>query len=69
MFVLDTNVASKFRKAKVGKAGTNATKWAISMPPVNPFISVITILELETGVLLVERRDAAQGAILMELAE
>ena len=28
------------------------------------FLSVITILELETGLLLVERRDPAQGAAL-----
>jgi predicted nucleic acid-binding protein len=28
------------------------------------FLSAITILELETGVLLLERRDPAQGAIL-----
>ncbi len=30
----------------------------------DPFLSVITILEIETGVLLVERREAAQGAVL-----
>lgn len=28
------------------------------------FLSVISVLELETGVLLVERRDPSQGAIL-----
>jgi predicted nucleic acid-binding protein len=28
------------------------------------FLSVITILELETGILLIERRDLTQGAIL-----
>ena len=29
-----------------------------------PFLSVVTILELETGILLIERRDAAQGRVL-----
>ena len=34
------------------------------MSPGGLFLSAITILELETGALLVERRDPAQGAIL-----
>jgi predicted nucleic acid-binding protein len=64
MFVLDTNVVSELRKAKAGKADRNVTAWAGSVSPGALFLSAITILELETGVLLVERRDAAQGAIL-----
>ena len=28
------------------------------------YLSVITVLELETGILLIERRDKAQGALL-----
>ena len=64
MFVLDTNVVSELRKAKAGKADRNVTTWAASASPGALFLSAITILELETGVLLIERRDAAQGAIL-----
>jgi predicted nucleic acid-binding protein len=64
MFVLDTNVVSELRKAKAGKADRNVTTWAASMPPGSLFLSVITILELETGVLLIERRDPVQAAIL-----
>jgi predicted nucleic acid-binding protein len=64
MFVLDTNVVSELRKAKAGKADRNVTAWASSVSPGALFLSAITILELETGVLLIERRDAAQGAIL-----
>ncbi|MGH8550890.1 MAG: type II toxin-antitoxin system VapC family toxin [Methylococcales bacterium] len=64
MFVLDTNVISELRKAKAGKADTNVAKWALNAPPSNLFLSVITVLELETGVLLFERRDPAQGAVL-----
>ena len=64
MFVLDTNVVSELRKAKAGKADKNVTAWAASVSPGGLFLSAITILELETGVLLVERRDPAQGAIL-----
>lgn len=64
MFVLDTNVVSELRKAKAGKADKNVTAWAARVPPAGLFLSAITILELETGVLLVERRNPAQGAIL-----
>lgn len=64
MFVLDTNVVSELRKAKAGKADKNVTAWAASVPPGSLFLSVITILELETGVLLIVRRDPTQGALL-----
>lgn len=64
MFVLDTNVVSELRKAKAGKADRNVTAWAARVPAGGLFLSAITILELETGVLLVERRNPAQGAVL-----
>ena len=49
MFLLDTNVVSELRKVRSGKADG---------------LSVITIQELEIGILLAERRDAVQGAVL-----
>ena len=64
MYVLDTNVISELRKAKAGKADKNVTAWAASIPPSALFLSVITILELETGILLVERQDKKQGIVL-----
>ena len=64
MFVLDTNVVSELRKAKAGKADARVTAWAASVPTPALFLSAITILELETGALLVARRDPAQGALL-----
>lgn len=64
MFVLDTNVVSELRKAKAGKADPHLVAWAQRLLPGQLFISAITVLELETGVLLVERRDAQQGAML-----
>jgi predicted nucleic acid-binding protein len=64
MFVLDTNVVSELRKAQAGKADANVTAWAANVPAASLFVSVITILELEIGVRLVERRDAKQGVIL-----
>jgi predicted nucleic acid-binding protein len=64
MFLLDTNVISELRKARNGKADAAVTKWAKSVPQSSMFLSTITVLELETGVLLIERRDATQGAAL-----
>ena len=64
MYVLDTNVISELRKAKTAKADTNVMAWASRTPTNQMFLSAISILELETGVLLVERRDAVQGAQL-----
>ncbi len=64
MYLLDTNVISELRKAKSGRADKNVLTWADSVSATRLFLSVITVLELETGVLLVERRDPAQGAVL-----
>lgn len=64
MYLLDTNVVSELRKVSAGKADPNVTAWANQHDASNLYISAITILELEQGVLLVERRDAIQGALL-----
>lgn len=69
MFLLDTNVVSELRKARAGKADKNVTTWAASMSAMTMFVSVITIQELEIGVLLVERRDPSQGAVLRRWLE
>jgi hypothetical protein len=62
MYILDTNVVSELRKAK--KTHQNVKKWAQPLPAASLYISAISILELEIGVLLIERRDRDQGAIL-----
>ncbi|TAK59678.1 MAG: type II toxin-antitoxin system VapC family toxin [Methylobacter sp.] len=64
MYLLDTNVVSELRKAKSDKADKNVVSWANSVPATSLFLSVISILEIETGLLLVERRDPQQGAVL-----
>jgi len=64
MFVLDTNVVSELRKAGSGRADPNLVRWAEQMDASLLFLSVVTILELELGVLRVERRDPAQGQVL-----
>jgi toxin FitB len=69
MFLLDTNVVSELRKARAGRADKNVTAWAASMSAMTMFVSVITIQELEIGVLLAERRDPLQGAVLRRWLE
>ena len=64
MYLLDTNVVSELRKAKAGKADERVRAWAESVPVISLYLSAITILELETGVLPIERRDPRQGTIL-----
>ena len=62
MYILDTNVVSELRKAK--KAHQNVKAWAQPLPASSLYLSVISVLELEIGILLVERRDQEQGTIL-----
>lgn len=64
MFLLDTNVVSELRKARSGKADARVVAWAGSVPSSSLYLSTISILELEMGVLQVERRDSAQGRLL-----
>ena len=62
MFLLDTNVVSELRRP--ARADRNVLAWAHAAPVANFFISVISILEIELGARLIERKDAVQGAVL-----
>lgn len=63
MYLLDTNVVSELRKIRLGKANCHVADWADSIDATDLYLSVISIQELEIGVLLAERRDPSQGAI------
>ena len=69
MYVLDTNVVSELRKARLGKADANVVAWTESVDAADLFVSAITIMELEVRVLLIERKDATQGTILRSWLE
>lgn len=62
MFLLDTNVVSELRKLRRADAAVAA--WAKSTTPASMYLSVVTVMELDIGVLRVERRDQSQGALL-----
>jgi toxin FitB len=69
MYLLDTNVVSELRKAKSGKGDRHVAAWAADVPTASLFLSVISIQEIEIGVLLAERRDPRQGAVLRRWLE
>jgi predicted nucleic acid-binding protein len=64
MYLLDTNVVSELRKVEVGTADPRVKAWSDNLDAEAAFLSVITVLELEQGTLLMERRDSRQGAML-----
>lgn len=64
MFLLDTNVISELRKAGAGRADAQVVAWIASRDANSLFISVLTLMELEIGVLRAERRDADYGKLL-----
>lgn len=63
-YLLDTNVISELRKVGDGKADPNVTSWISAHDSRDLFLSAITILELERGILGMQRRDGAQGSRL-----
>lgn len=61
MFLLDTNVVSELRKVGDGKADANVVAWLSQADASLFFVSAITLMELELGILLLERRDPVQA--------
>ena len=64
MFLLDTNVISELRKAGDGKADANVVAWLSRVDATTFYLSAVTLMEIELGILRIERRDLAQGARL-----
>jgi predicted nucleic acid-binding protein len=66
MFLLDTNVVSELRKAAAGKADPKVVARLSSEDAASFYISAVTLMELELGILLKERRDPGQGSRLRD---
>ncbi len=64
MFLLDTNVISEMRKAGTGRADARVVRWLEQVDATSFYLSAVSVMELELGVLLAERRDPAQGRSL-----
>lgn len=69
MFLLDTNVISELRKIRLGRANPHVEQWADRADAGSLYISAISILELEIGVLQIERKDLRQSMVLRQWLE
>ena len=69
MYLLDTHVVSELRKVQAGRADANVAAWVATVDAADLFVSAITLLELEIGVLSIERKDTAQGQMLRDWLE
>lgn len=62
-FLLDTNVVSELRKSPA-RIDPNVAAWAAPLDMEQQFISAVTVFEVESGIRLLERRDAARASAL-----
>lgn len=66
MFLLDTNAVSEFRKIEKGTGNRGVITWSDSNDIVTAYISVITAMEIEQGILRLARKDQQQAARLSQ---
>jgi len=64
MYLLDTNVISELRRLGDGKADACVVAWVSDRNAADFYVSVLTLMELEIGILRIERRNVKQGAQL-----
>jgi predicted nucleic acid-binding protein len=64
MYLLDTNVLSELRKRRSGKINSAVEAWAGTIDQADMYLSVVTIMEVELGIALLERRDSRQAGVL-----
>ena len=64
MYLLDTPVITELRQARTGKADAGVVTWAGGVARQNMYISALSLLELESGVAQVERKDRPLGEAL-----
>lgn len=64
MYLLDTNVISETRKIRSGAANVGVQQWSSQVHTDELFLSVITLLEIQQGILSIQRKDKHQAQIL-----
>ena len=69
MLLLDTNVVSELRKVGDGRADPGVMAWLAGTDASSCYVSALTLMELEIGILRVEQRDPAQGNLLRRWME
>ena len=63
-FLLDTNALSEMRKIRLGRADPKLAAWSEQVSARDLFVSVITLQEIEQGLLMLQGRGAAQAGPL-----
>lgn len=63
MYLLDTNVLSELRTGKP-QPDAQVLAWAAAVPLAAQYVSVVTWMEMDIGILRLQRRDAAQAQAL-----
>ena len=66
MFLLDTNAVSESRKLATSNVDPVFKNWIDEIDPNLLYVSVISLMELEVGILRISRRDTRQGIALRE---
>ena len=69
MYLIDTNVISEFRKIHSGKADARVAQWSSATPSGQMYLSVVSVHEIEVGVLRMERKDVVQGRLFRRWLE
>jgi hypothetical protein len=64
VYLLDTNVVSEMKRISAGHGNAQVAHWLGQVEDSKLYLSAITVLELELGCLLMERRDKSQGEVL-----
>ncbi len=67
--ILDTNVVSETRKLASNKCSENFKKWFYEVDLSECYLSVITMYEIELGILQKQRKDPIQAEILRKWFE
>ena len=64
MYLLNTYIISELKKLDSGKIHPQVQRWAYSINLMQTKISVVSIIEIRTGILSLARKDQAQAASL-----
>jgi len=69
MYLIDTNVLSEFRKLFTGRADQSFSRWFDGVAVEQLYVSVMTLFEIEYGILRLQRHDARQASVLSDWFE
>ncbi|MCT8525354.1 type II toxin-antitoxin system VapC family toxin [Glaesserella parasuis] len=64
MYLLDTNLISEIRKLPKGKCNQGVAQWVMTTSKELMFTNAVVMMELERGVIAIEREDTLQGEML-----